>query len=54
MPHGHDHSPTHLKAPISYRKAFAIGIALNVSYVAVEAVFGLLAHSLALVADAGA
>jgi cobalt-zinc-cadmium efflux system protein len=53
MPHEHDHSPTHLQAPIGYRKAFAIGIALNVSYVAVEAVFGLLAHSLALVADAG-
>lgn len=53
MPHGHDHSPTHLQAPVSYRKVFAIGIALNVSYVAVEAVFGLLAHSLALVADAG-
>ena len=49
----HDHSPKHLQAPINYRKAFAIGIALNVSYVAVEAVFGLFAHSLALVADAG-
>ena len=49
----HDHSPKHPQAPINYRKAFAIGIALNVSYVAVEAVFGLFAHSLALVADAG-
>ena len=47
------HSPKHPQAPINYRKAFAIGIALNVSYVAVEAVFGLFAHSLALVADAG-
>ena len=53
MPHEHDHSPGHPQAPINYRKAFAIGIALNVSYVAVEAVFGLFAHSLALVADAG-
>ena len=52
MPHKHDHSPGH-QAPINYRKAFAIGIALNVSFVAVEAVFGLFAHSLALVADAG-
>jgi cation diffusion facilitator family transporter len=52
MPHKHDHSPGH-QAPVNYRKAFAIGIALNVSYVAVEAVFGLFAHSLALVADAG-
>ena len=49
----HDHSLKHPQAPINYRKAFAIGIALNVSYVAVEAVFGLFAHSLALVADAG-
>jgi cobalt-zinc-cadmium efflux system protein len=53
MPHQHDHSSEHSQAPINYRKAFAIGIALNVSYVAVEAVFGLFAHSLALVADAG-
>ena len=53
MPHEHDHFSEHPQAPINYRKAFAIGIALNVSYVAVEAVFGLFAHSLALVADAG-
>jgi len=53
MPHEHDHSPGHSQAPINYRKAFAIGVALNVSYVAVEAGFGLFAHSLALVADAG-
>ena len=53
MPHDHDHSPEHPQAPLNYRKAFAIGIALNVSYVAVEAAFGLFAHSLALVADAG-
>ena len=45
----HDHGP----APVNYDKAFAIGIALNVSYVVVEAVFGVLVHSLALVADAG-
>jgi cobalt-zinc-cadmium efflux system protein len=53
MPHEHNHSPDHLQASINYSKAFAIGIALNVSYVAVEAVFGLLTQSLALVADAG-
>jgi cobalt-zinc-cadmium efflux system protein len=45
--HNHDH------APANYDKAFAIGIGLNVSYVVVEAVFGVLAGSLALVADAG-
>ena len=43
----------HGHAPANYDKAFAIGIALNVSYVVVEAVFGALSHSLALVADAG-
>lgn len=43
----------HGHTPANYDKAFAIGIALNVSYVVVEAVFGVLAHSLALVADAG-
>src|SRR5213596_3192483 len=45
----HDHG----QPPANYDKAFAIGIALNLSYVIVEAVFGGLAHSLALVADAG-
>lgn len=45
----HDHGHT----PVNYDKVFAIGIALNVSYVVVEAVFGVLVHSLALVADAG-
>jgi cobalt-zinc-cadmium efflux system protein len=47
MNHHHDH------APANYDRAFAIGIALNVSYVVVEAVFGVLAGSLALLADAG-
>lgn len=49
MPHIHDHS----HEPGNYRKAFVIGIALNVSYVAAETGFGLLTHSLALLADAG-
>lgn len=54
MPHQHRrHSTDHLQPPLNYSKAFAIGIALNVSYVAAEAVFGLMVHSLALVADAG-
>ena len=47
MGHDHDH------APANYDKAFAIGIALNLSYVVAEALFGMLAHSLALIADAG-
>lgn len=45
--HGHDHgAPTH-------DRAFAIGIGLNLTYVVVEAAFGIVAGSLALLADAG-
>jgi cobalt-zinc-cadmium efflux system protein len=36
-----------------FGRAFAIGIALNTAFVAVEAVFGFLANSMALLADAG-
>jgi len=43
----------HPHAPVAFGRAFAIGIALNAAYVGVEAVYGVLAHSLALVADAG-
>jgi len=61
--HSHDapddcrgHSRTsagHSHAPASFGSAFAIGIALNLGFVVVEVVYGVLAHSLALVADAG-
>jgi len=40
-------------APASFGRAFAIGITLNTAFVVVEVIYGLLAHSLALVADAG-
>ncbi|MEE4177854.1 MAG: cation diffusion facilitator family transporter [Bacteroides sp.] len=36
-----------------YRKAFALGIGLNVSFIAVEVIFGIMANSSALLADAG-
>jgi cobalt-zinc-cadmium efflux system protein len=45
--HDHHHHAGH------YNKAFAIGVGLNLAYVAVEAGFGLKADSLALLADAG-
>ena len=45
----HDHS----HAVANYNRAFAIGIALNVVFVLIEAGYGLAAHSLALIADAG-
>lgn len=52
--HGHDHGHSgHHHGPARYDRAFAIGIALNLGFVVVEAAFGVLAGSLALVADAG-
>lgn len=50
---GHDHSHSHSHAPASFGRAFAVGVTLNSAFVVVEVVYGLLAHSLALVADAG-
>ena len=53
---GHDHTHGaggHVHAPASFGKAFAIGIVLNTAYVLAEAFYGVAAHSLALLADAG-
>lgn len=36
-----------------YNRAFALGVALNLAFTGVEFAFGLIAHSLALVSDAG-
>lgn len=47
---GHPHSHSH--APATFGRAFAIGIALNASFVLVEWVSGMASHSLALLADA--
>jgi cobalt-zinc-cadmium efflux system protein len=49
--HGHDHRHAH--APASFGRAFAVGITLNLLYVAAEAFYGVAADSLALLADAG-
>jgi cobalt-zinc-cadmium efflux system protein len=43
----------HVHAPATFGSAFAIGITLNLGFVIVEVVYGIFAHSLALVADAG-
>jgi len=40
-------------APASFGRAFAIGLALNVAFVVAEVVFGFLANSMSLLADAG-
>ena len=51
---GHNHSHGgHHHAPANFGNAFAIGIALNLAYVMGEAFYGVIAHSLALLADAG-
>lgn len=47
----HDHSHAH--APADFGRAFIIGIALNIGFVLFEVTFGLIAQSLALLADAG-
>lgn len=53
MADDHAHGPGHDHAPKDFGTAFAIGIALNLAFVATEAVYGYLANSLALMADAG-
>ena len=54
----HDHSQSghahaHGRPRPGTSRAFLIGIALNLTFVLVEGVFGILSHSMALLADAG-
>jgi len=51
--HSHAHDNGHGHAPADFGRAFAIGVVLNTGFVIVEAVFGVLSGSMALVADAG-
>jgi cobalt-zinc-cadmium efflux system protein len=54
--HAHSHVHSHAHPPSAgadYGRALAIGIVLNLAYVAAEATFGVIAGSLALLADAG-
>jgi cobalt-zinc-cadmium efflux system protein len=51
--HGHGHGHDHGHAPANFNKAFAIGIVLNLGFVAIEAYYGWRVDSLALLADAG-
>jgi cobalt-zinc-cadmium efflux system protein len=59
--HGHDHghghahgyAPGHSHAPDTFGTAFAIATALNIALVVLQAFYGVLAHSMALLADAG-
>lgn len=45
--HQHHHEPR------NFNRAFAIGVTLNVAFVVIEVVFGVMADSLALISDAG-
>ncbi|HEX6603687.1 MAG TPA: cation diffusion facilitator family transporter [Sphingomicrobium sp.] len=49
----HDHGHGHSHAPTDFGRAFAIGIGLNLAFVAAETVFGFVANSMSLLADAG-
>ena len=49
----HQHHHEHHHAPRGHGLAFVVGIGLNFAFVVVEAVYGVLAHSMALLADAG-
>ena len=49
----HHHSHGHGHGPADFGRAFAIGTALNLIFVAVEASYGFYANSMALLADAG-
>lgn len=51
--HHHDHHGHHHHVPADFGRAFAIGTALNIAFVVVEAGFGFAAGSVALLADAG-
>lgn len=46
---GHSHS----HAPADFGRAFAIGTVLNIGFVLIEAIYGIIAGSMALLADAG-
>ncbi len=48
-----DHHHAHAHAPTEFNRAFAIGITLNIAFVAIEAFYGWKVNSLALLADAG-
>ncbi len=45
---GHSHEP-----PTDFNRAFAIAALLNILYISLQVGFGIVAHSLALIADAG-
>ena len=52
--HHHAHGGLgHSHAPKDFGRAFAVGVGLNAAFVVAEVLFGVLGHSVALLADAG-
>lgn len=51
--HHHHHHHSHVHSPPDFKKAFAIGIFLNLTFVVIEVGYGYFSNSLALIADAG-
>ncbi|QKG70242.1 cation diffusion facilitator family transporter [Erythrobacter mangrovi] len=51
--HDHGHSHGHSHAPADFGRAFLIGVILNSAFVVVEAAYGWISGSMALIADAG-
>jgi cobalt-zinc-cadmium efflux system protein len=51
MSHNHNHGHNH--GGSNYNRAFLISVALNTGFVVIEATYGIVANSLALIADAG-
>jgi cobalt-zinc-cadmium efflux system protein len=51
--HGHGHGHHHHHGPGDNLRAFAISVALNAGFVVVEFIYGFIANSTALMADAG-
>jgi len=51
--HGHGHGHAHSHTPANFGRAFALTTALNLGLVVVQVAYGLAAHSMALLADAG-
>jgi len=50
--HHHNHNHQH-HGPKNYNRLFVLGISLNLIFVIIEAIYGLLSNSLSLLADAG-
>ncbi|MEW4448683.1 cation diffusion facilitator family transporter [Qipengyuania sp. JC766] len=51
--HSHAHGDGHAHGPTNYGPRFALGVVLNSAFVVLEATYGFLSGSMALVADAG-